>query len=150
MAHPTYTVTDIEGIQDFVWRDDGKGYYIVNSFGNTILQMGIDTTVTITNIGGETPYKVQFQGSHLIWEHEYQCTIDEHEFNDTLNISARKIKSADSYELADFTTSSLFKPYVTTIGLYNEENELLVVGKLGQPVRASDETDTTFIIRWDS
>ena len=129
---------------------DGEGYFIVNSFGNTILQMGIDTTITITNIGGETPYKVQFQGSHLIWEHEYQCTIDEHEFNDTLNISARKIKSADSYELADFATSSLFKPYVTTIGLYNEENELLVVGKLGQPVRASNETDTTFIIRWDS
>ena len=29
-------------------------------------------------------------------------------------------------------------------------NELLVVGKLGQPVRMSDETDTTFIIRWDT
>ena len=93
---------------------------------------------------------IQFQGSHLIYENEYQCTVDEHEFNDTLNISARKIKSKDSDELAEFATGSLFKPYITTIGLYNENNELLVVGKLGQPVRASDETDTTFVVRWDS
>tara|TARA_Y100000385_G_scaffold101088_1_gene104514 strand:+ start:1695 stop:3755 length:2061 start_codon:yes stop_codon:yes gene_type:complete len=93
---------------------------------------------------------LQFQGSHLIYENEYQCTVDEHEFNDTLNISARKIKSKDSDELADFTTGSLFKPYVTTIGLYNEDNELLVVGKLGQPIRTSNETDTTFIVRWDT
>ena len=53
-------------------------------------------------------------------------------------------------ELANFTTSSYFKPYVTTIGLYNENNDLLVVGKLGQPIRMSDETDTTFIMRWDT
>ena len=96
------------------------------------------------------PYKLNFQGSHLIYEHEYQCTVDEHEFNDTLNISARKIKSDTSTEVADFTTGSLFKPYVTTVGLYNEDNELLVVGKLGQPIRTSNETDTTFVLRWDT
>ena len=98
----------------------------------------------------KSSYKIQFQGSHMIWENEYQCTIDEHEFNDTLNISARKIKSQDSHELANFTTSSLFKPYITTVGLYNEENELLVVGKMGQPVMTSNETDTTIVLRWDT
>mgnify|MGYP004468889187 CR=1 FL=1 len=67
-----------------------------------------------------------------------------------MNISARKIRSKESDELADFATGSLFKPYITTIGLYNEDNELLVVGKLGQPVRASNETDTTFVIRFDT
>ena len=49
-----------------------------------------------------------------------------------------------------FTTGSYFKTHITTIGLYNEQNELLVVGKLGQPIRTSNETDTTFIVRWDS
>ena len=34
--------------------------------------------------------------------------------------------------------------------VYNEDGDLLVVGKLGQPVRMSDETDTTFILRWDT
>ena len=94
--------------------------------------------------------QIKFQGSHLIYENEYQCTVDEHEFNATTNISARKIKSNQSQDIADFATGSLFKPYVTTIGLYNEDNELLVVGKLGQPIRTSNETDTTFIVRWDT
>jgi len=93
---------------------------------------------------------LQFQGSHLIYEHEYQCTVEEHEFNDTTNISARKIRSDKEEELANFATSSAFKPYVTTVGLYNEMNELLVVGKFAQPIRCSNETDTTFVVRWDT
>ena len=93
---------------------------------------------------------LKFQGTHMIWENEYQCTVDEHEYNDTTNISARKIRSNTSQDLADFATGSLFKPYITTVGLYNEENELLVVGKFGQPIRCSDETDTTFVLRWDT
>ena len=94
--------------------------------------------------------QLKFQGSHLIYENEYQCTIGEEEFNDTLNISARKIRSHQSEDLANFATGSLFKPYITTVGLYNEDNELLVVGKLGQPLRISDETDSTIILRWDT
>ena len=93
---------------------------------------------------------LQFQGSHLVYEHEYKCDIDEYEFNNTLNITTRKIKSNDSSDLANFTTGSLFKPYITTVGLYNENNELLVVGKLGQPIRTSNETDTTIVLRWDT
>ena len=93
---------------------------------------------------------LQFQGSHQIYEHEYQCTIGEHEYNNTTNISARKIGSIREEEMAGFQTSSAFKPYVTTIGLYNENNELLVVGKLASPIRMSNETDTTFVVRWDS
>tara|TARA_R110001592_G_scaffold145915_2_gene369719 strand:+ start:1481 stop:3553 length:2073 start_codon:yes stop_codon:yes gene_type:complete len=93
---------------------------------------------------------LQFQGSHQIYEHEYQCTIEEHEYNNTTNISARKIKSKDEEEMANFQTSSAFKPYITTVGLYNENNELLVVGKMAQPIRTSNETDTTIVLRWDT
>ena len=62
----------------------------------------------------------------------------------------RKIGSINEEEMAGFQTSSAFKPYVTTIGLYNENNELLVVGKLASPIRMSNETDTTFVVRWDT
>jgi hypothetical protein len=58
-----------------------------------------------------------------------------------------------SYEAAGkyegFTTHSLFKPYVTTIGLYNDDNELLVVGKLAKAVKLSDDYETNFIVRFD-
>ena len=93
---------------------------------------------------------LQFQGTHLIYEHEYQCTVQEHEFNTSLNTSALNQTDENPYNIAPFTTSSYFQPYVTTIGLYNEANELLVVGKLGQPIRKSDKTDMTFILRWDT
>ena len=93
---------------------------------------------------------LQFQGTHLIYEHEYQCTIQEHEFNTTLNTTALDQTDSNPYKIAPFTTSSHFQPYVTTIGLYNENNELLVVGKLGQPIRISDQSDVTFIIRYDT
>ena len=93
---------------------------------------------------------IQFQGTHLIYEHEYQCTVEEHEFNSTYNLSARKHKSNVKNELEDFTTGSNFSTYVTSIGLYDEKGDCLVVGKLGQPIRMSEETDTTFVLRWDT
>ena len=109
---------------------------------------------SIFTVGGNnnsfTINKLKFQGSHLIYENEYQCKIDENEYNHTLNPSVRKLKTIENSELEDFTTGSLFKPYITTIGLYNKNNELLVVGKLGQPLRTSNETDTTLIVKWDT
>ena len=99
---------------------------------------------------GSLAYSTKFKNIHPIYENEYMCTINSDEYNFTHNISTRKIKSDQKPDIANFATGSLFKPYVTTVGLYNENNELLVIGKLGQPVRMSDEADTTFVIRWDT
>ena len=95
-------------------------------------------------------HALQFQGTHLIYENEYQCTIEEHEYNSTLNLSARKIRSQYCNELANFATGSQFKPYITTVGLFDDNGDCLVVGKLSQPFKTSNETDTTIIVRWDS
>jgi hypothetical protein len=100
--------------------------------------------------GDGTINDIQFQGTHLIYENEYQCTVQEHEFNTSTNSTALDQTDSNPYKISPFTTSSHFQPYVTTIGLYNEDNELLVVGKLGQPIRKSDKTDMTFIVRWDT
>ena len=93
---------------------------------------------------------LKYQGTHLIYENEYQCMVEQHEYDYTLNPSARKNKYHLNTELANFATGSNFRPYVTTIGLYNEHNELLAVGKLGQAVRMNDETDLTFVVRFDT
>ena len=125
--------------------------------GNAFYQNGFITithpsyiTALNTSQGSGMLNTLQFQGSHLLYENEYKCTIEEHEFNHTTNISARKIGSKLEPNLANFATGSNFTPYVTTVGLYNEDNELLVIGKLASPIRMSNETDTTFVLRWDT
>ena len=94
--------------------------------------------------------RFEYKNTHLITENEYQCTMTEDEFEFTRNISARKIPFSDSEDIANFATGSNFKPYVTSVGLYDDLGNLLVVGKLGQPIKASSETDTTFVIRFDT
>ena len=49
----------------------------------------------------------------------------------------------------DFVTGSDFKPYVSCVGLYNEDNDLIAVGKLAQPIPLSKTIDTTFQINFD-
>ena len=97
---------------------------------------------------GGTLNSLSYKNTHLITENEFQCTMNENEFEFTTNNSARKISKGE--DIADFATGSNFKPYITTIGLYDDNANLLVVGKLAQPVRASSETNTTFVIRYDT
>lgn len=99
---------------------------------------------------GASNVYVDYYNTHLITENEYQCTMTEDEFEFTTNISARKIPFSDNEDIANFATGSNFKPYITTVGLYDDNGNLLAVGKLGQPIKASSETDTTFVIRFDT
>jgi hypothetical protein len=46
-------------------------------------------------------------------------------------------------------TGSYFSPYVTTVGLYDEAQNLLAVGKLAQPLPTSATTDTTILVNID-
>jgi len=122
--------------------------------GNIFYSMGL---ITITNPQYFHHFKhhnitssINFKNTMPLVENEYQCTIDEQEHNFTNNVSTRCIPNEEHEHLANFATGSLWNPYVTTVGLYDDNYELLVVGKLGQPVKMSDETDTTFILRWDT
>ena len=50
----------------------------------------------------------------------------------------------------NFTTGSEFGTYITNIGLYNDENELLVVSKLSNPIKNDKDLALSFLIRFDS
>ena len=92
------------------------------------------------------PSTISFMSSYRIYENQYKCTVRENEFNYTQNPSARSGSGEFYYS---FVTGSSFSPYVTTMGLYNDAKELLVVGKLSQPIPISLDTDTTFIVNFD-
>jgi len=92
-------------------------------------------------------YDVKFKNEHIIYENTVKCTVRESEFNYTHNPS---ISTDTSGSLRNFATGSDFTPYVTTVGLYNDSQELLAVAKMAQPIPLSTNTDTTFLINYDT
>jgi hypothetical protein len=118
----------------------GSGYGI-GDYGNNIY--GVPPTKIYPYL---FPSTISFMSSYRIYENQYKCTVRENEFNYTQNPSARSGSGEFYYS---FVTGSSFSPYVTTMGLYNDAKELLVVGKLSQPIPISLQTDTTFIVNFD-
>ena len=89
---------------------------------------------------------IKFKSEYIIYENEVRCKIGENDFNMSTNPT---ITTDNQGSLRGFATSSFFAPYVTTVGLYNERNELLVVAKLAKPLPLSSTTDTTIVIKYD-
>lgn len=93
------------------------------------------------------PFLLQFKSENIIYENIITCVVEENNFNYTLNPSCM---SGSYGNLNNNISGSLFQPYVTTIGLYNERNELLVVGKLANPYPISPNCDIVFKVKYDS
>lgn len=118
---------------------------------------------------------IKFKNSHTIYEQTIKCVVKDYEFNTSYNptlssgsigyifqlgsqyITGSTLPSeySGSYQvypdssIKDFATGSFFTPYVSTVGLYNDSNQLLAVAKLAQPLPLSNETDTTILIKMD-
>lgn len=94
-----------------------------------------------------TAFKIQFKSESTIYQKQIKCHINENEFNYTQNPT---ILSGSLNSIYSYLTGSYFQPYVTTVGLYNERNELLAVAKSSKPCPIPANTDITFIIRYDT
>ena len=108
---------------------------------------------------------VRFRSTVPIFTHNYHCKLRESEFNLTYNPSATSASVKVTYDnlgaiynsaasvgngtLNSNITGSEFQPYITTVGLYNDAHELVAVGKMGQPVPKSANTDMTFVVKID-
>jgi len=121
------------------------GRYSSGVYGTALY--GVDYDPFIENIITSPNVTCSFSSSFDIYETQYKCTIRENEFNFSLNPSI--ISGSTDGTPYDFVTSSYFNPYVTTIGLYDEAQNLLAVGKLSQPLPISSTTDTTILINID-
>lgn len=129
--------TGDEGSQ-YADAEYGNGIYGGRTVGNNDVENFVETT-NIT---------CSFSSSFTIYETQYKCTIAENEFNYTLNPTVIK-SGSNAGVVYDYITGSYFSPYVSTVGLYNENQELLAVGKLAQPLPTSRTTDTTILINID-
>jgi len=96
----------------------------------------------------DSQYTLTFNSEITVYQNEVRCLINENDFNYTQNPSATKLGTTGSY--IDAVTGSDFHPYFTTVGLYNDANELLVVGKMSRAYPVPQNSDMTVVIRWDS
>ena len=96
------------------------------------------------------PYTISFKNEHTIQETSVQCTVHEDEFNMSYNPSLLKDRINHSSSLVDFATGSEFTPYSTGLGLYDDDGNLLAIGKFGKPVPMSKKTDINFVLKFDT
>lgn len=92
---------------------------------------------------------LSWKGSHTIYEHTYNCRSNQSQLNFSLNPSTFT-NTPESGSINGNVTGSYSQPYVTTVGLYNDANELIAVGKLGQPIPKSQHVDMTFVVKFDA
>jgi hypothetical protein len=115
---------------------------------------------------------IKFQNSHIVYENFVKCTIKDYEYNLTYNptllsgsqgvltpysssingdVFYINTGSNENYGiLKDFYTGSEFSPYATTVGLYNDAQELLGIAKMSAPMPLAANTDMTFLIKFDT
>lgn len=122
---------------------DGYGYmyYGEGNYG-TGTPSFIDNFITTPNL------TCSFESTVTIYESQYKCTIRQNEFNFSQNPTLIS-GSSNSGILYDFATGSFFDPFISTIGLYNNNHELVAVAKLAQPLPLSSVTDTTILVNLD-
>ena len=91
---------------------------------------------------------IKWNSTLTLYENEILCRIQEDEFNFTLNPSI--VQNSENSQLPkEFIYNDEFGPYITTIGLYNENAELLAIGKLGGPIKKRSNVDLNIIVRFD-
>lgn len=108
---------------------------------------------------------MSFQNIQPILTHNYHCKVRESEYNFTYNPTSLSSSIKTVYDndgnlysisssvnngmLNNNVTSSYFQPYITTVGLYNDANQLIAVGKMTRPVPKSANTEMTIIVKID-
>ena len=70
-----------------------------------------------------------------------------HGFNSGIGDYESEYNATDTFE--NFVTHSEFRPYVTQVGLYDEQDRLLAHAKLSKPIKLDNQYDTSFVVRFD-
>ena len=131
------------------------GIVVLNAYALSQSSLGItvDRTVdALKNNAGEF-YKAVSAGSYYqarreeqIKSSHYFCRVRSDEYNWSQNPT---YYTGDNAEIRNSTFIQDPKAYITTVGLYNQSNELLAVAKLSQPLLKSRDREAVIKVRLD-
>ena len=160
-----------------IMTDDGEGNLFDqdgNQLGNIIYEHGLaivtvesedaydslyGTAVYGTDLYGESPgfdafmtgsnVTCSFESTLTLNETQFAARITENEYQFSLNPTIIQGSNINSDTYFNFATGSFFTPYITTVGMYNNNYDLLAVAKLAKPLPVSQFTDTTIMVNLD-
>ena len=154
--------------------DDGNSNLIdsaSNHKGNVFYDRGlIVLTEGITNTTTIESFDLSYRSTMTIYENEVFLSVNENEFNVSQNPSAYdgtnkiKLKTIQStieptkfggfgeydYSSSVDPTGSYLAPFITTIGLYDNELNMVAVCKLPKPIKSLPDYPLNFIVRFDT
>jgi len=161
----------IEGNASIARNTIGNVFY---SHGIITITKGIDTY----NANYFDNYDLQYKSTNTIYENEVLLIVGEDEFNVSTNPTAtiatnvitgsisttfegiKKTTYSDNYQLPSFNTyeysssvdptGSFIAPYITTIGLYDDNMDMVAVAKLATPIKSTPDLPVNFLIRFDT
>ena len=125
------------------------GFIQTNHVGNVFEKQGL---VVLSSIDYRYRYVLDsaYTASYKSTMTIYELGVIVRTPRGTMNVSSNPTTLLDDdFTIASFATGSDFQPYITTIGLYNDRNEMVAVAKLAQPIKKREDVDINFLVRVD-
>lgn len=121
---------------------------VIYNQGHIIISENVSANLISRIITGDlqSTFNLYWNSNLPIFTLNARCKVKSSEFAYTYNPTA--VTGSDNV-LRTNVTGSEFTPYVTSIGLYNNSQELVAIAKVNRPVPLSKDMDTTFVIQID-
>lgn len=163
IQYGSITVTD-DGNSNLIDSASNHKGNVFYDRGLVVLTEGIVEDTTIDS------FDMNYRSTMTIYENEIFLSVNENEFNVSQNPSAydgtNKIKlktiqsSVEPTEFGGFgdydysssvdPTGSYLAPFITTIGIYDDELQMVAVAKLPKPIKSLPDYPLNFIVRFDT
>jgi hypothetical protein len=121
-----------------------------NKVGNVFYEQGIMVyspyqNELITGSYGSKDFTLAYRSSLDIEQYKYYINVPMDQYNTSTNTSLYDITGS----LNSFASGSEFHPYITTIGLYDMNYQLVAVAKLAAPIPKRNDIDLNLEVRFD-
>jgi hypothetical protein len=105
-----------------------------------------------TDSNGRTTKVVSYPGVRYVRKRQLTETGEYLDYSYTSSINSAISGGFEQFELSASIdlTGSFLAPFITTIGLYNDDCELVAVAKLPQPIKSMPDVPINFIVRFDT
>jgi hypothetical protein len=163
----------IASLSELVLPNVGNVFY-----SHGIITLTKDTEIGGEKENALDAFDLSYKSTITIYENEFLLVVGEDEFNTSTNPSSytetnietgsinttfegvRKFRNSDKYQKAEFgvyeysssidPTGSYLAPYITTIGLYDNNMDMVAVAKLATPIKSMPDLPVNFLVRIDT